>query len=254
MRSAEVDLYIIGTGILGMEHISIQTRETLSRCRKVYHLTSIHDELAGFCGDLVNNAELYWTGKPASEVYRKIIDTIVGEVEKGPGVANLTYGHPLFFDDINMGLIREMKNRGLKYKVIPGISCLDTLSSDLEIDYGDGLQVYEAQDLVFRQHPLNPKVHAIILQIAQFGSNLTIPSVPTAKGRFLPLEKYLAKYYPADHTVSIVFSDRGDSYTDYRVDFNINEFDKNQEKMFKGTTLYIPPVASAVASGNPPTG
>ena len=77
---AQVDLYIIGTGILGMDQASVQTREALGRCRKVFHLTSNHDALAALCQDVVDHAELYWTGLPARQVYRTIIDSVVDEV------------------------------------------------------------------------------------------------------------------------------------------------------------------------------
>ena len=238
----EVDLTIIGTGILGLSQASVQTQEALAKSRKVFHLTSNHEELKDLCQDVVNHADLYWTAMPASEVYRNIIDSVVQEVLKGPGVANVTYGHPLFFDDINMGLIREMKARGLSYQVLPGISCLDTISTDLEIDYGDGLQVYESQEMVYRDHPLNPRIHALILQVAQFGSNITVNKIPTRKGRFDRLEEHLARFYPREHPAIVLFSDRGDSFTRYRVDLTIGELDANQEKMFKGTTLYLPPL------------
>ena len=237
-----VDLYIIGTGILGLDQASVQTREALSKCRKVFHLTSNHEELVSFCKDVVDHAELYWTGRPAGQVYRGIIDSVVEEVLKGPGVANVTYGHPLFFDDINMGLIREMRARGLTYEVLPGVSCLDTISTDLEIDYGDGLQVYESQEMVYGNHPLNPRIHALILQVAQFGSNLTVNKLPNEVGRLSRLEEHLARFYPKDHPAIIVFSDRGDKFTRFRLDLTISELDENQEKIFKGTTLYLPPL------------
>lgn len=233
---------MIGTGITGMRQLSREAEQALRACRKVFHLTSVHDELAKLCDDVVNNADEYWTGEKQGTVYVRIIDKIMAEVAKGPGVANVIYGHPLFFDDINKELIRRCRAQSLDYVVLPGISSLDTLSTDFEIDYGDGLQVFEVQHMIRDGHPLNPHIHAIILQIGQFGTNLTIPEVPSPEGRFKPLEEYLVKFYPPEHQVFVAFSDRGDNWRRFQLRCAINELDKNRKKIFKGTTLYIPPV------------
>ncbi len=238
------DLYLIGTGIRDLEQLTAEARAVLRRCRKVFHLTSCHQGLSELCADVVDNAAEYWTGEPARNVYRRIADKVMAEVEKGAGVANVIYGHPLFFDDINMGLIERCRRAGLSYRVLPGISSLDTLSTDLEIDYGDGLQVYEAQDLVDGEHPLNPRVHAVILQIGSFGSDLTIAEVPSPPGRFRPLAEYLMRFYPAEHPVTVAFSDRGDDWVGYQLRCPIQELDANRKRIFKGTTLYVPPLAS----------
>ena len=241
-----VDLYLVGVGILGLEQISAEAELAIRSCRKIFHLTSVHGKLKKLCDKVVNNDHVYWTGESRSVVYERIIARVLEEVERGPVVGNVIYGHPLFFDDINMGLIAEARKRGIRYKVISGISCLDTLSSDLEIDYGDGLQVYEASDLVNRAHPLNPGVHAVILQIGQFGSDLTTATIPSPKGRFAPFQEHLMKFYPADHKVVVALSDRGDiGYRKFQLECSIAELDDNRKKIFKGTTLYVPPVNPA---------
>lgn len=238
-----VDLYLIGVGILGLKQISAEAESAIRSCRKIFHLTSVHGQLKKLCGEVVDNAEYYWTGESGSVVYQRIVARVLDEARRGPTVGNVIYGHPLFFDDINMSLIALARENGLRYKVIPGVSSLDTLSTDLEIDYGDGLQVYEAADLVYSGHPLNPKVHAVILQIGQFGSNLTIQSIPSPKGRFTVFQQHLMKYYPADHKVIVALSDRGDiGYRKFQFECKIAEMDDYRKKIFKGTTLYIPPL------------
>ena len=243
MFKKPVDLYLVGVGILGLKQISREAEGVIRSCRKVFHLTSVDDQLRRINANVTDNEDLYWTGEPGSVVYERIIQRVFDEALKGPGVANVIYGHPLFFDDINMALIARSKEHGLKYQVIPGVSSLDTLSSDLEIDYGDGLQVYEAGDLVYNQHPLNPRVHAIILQVGQFGSNLTTQKIPSPRGRFTPFQEHLKRYYPANHKVVVAFSDRGDiGYRKSQLVCTIDEMDDHRKKIFKGTTLYIPPL------------
>ena len=37
---------------------------------------------------------------------------VLEAVAEGPGVALVTYGHPLFFDDVNMELLRLSRRQG----------------------------------------------------------------------------------------------------------------------------------------------
>lgn len=240
----DVDLYLVGLGIWGLHQLTREAEDILRHTRKVFHLTACHKELVELCesGEVINNAEHYWVGDRARNVYKTLISKIIGEVEKGPGVANVIYGHPLFYDDINTGLIRWAKENNRSYHVVPGISCLDTLSADLELDFSPGLQVHEAQHMVYNQHPLNPKLKVVVMQVGSFGAHITNRELPSDEARFMPLQEHLLKFYPPNHEVTVVFSDRGDSWKQVLSTFAVASLAENNEKMFRGTTMYIPPI------------
>lgn len=236
------DLYLVGIGIRGTEQISQEALSSLKKCRKIFHHTDQHQHLAKINPHVVDLGPSYWTDEEQREVYDRLADLIEGEVEEGPGVASVIYGHPLFFDDIHVELIKRSKRRGWRCVVLPGISSLDTLCIDLNIDYGEGLQVHEASDLVENEHLLNPHIHTLIFQIAEFDSYTTRDTPSTAVGRFKPMERYLMKYFPADQPITIAFSDAGDGSGAFLLKSRLRRLDSLRRRIFLGTTLYIPPV------------
>ena len=135
------------------------------------------------------------------------------------------------------------KRRGWRCVVLPGISSLDTLCIDLNIDYGEGLQVHEASDLVENEQLLNPHIHTLIFQIAEFNCYTTSDTPSTEVGRFKPIERYLMKYFPADQPIIIAFSDDGDGSGAFLLKSRLRKLDSLRRRIFLGTTLYIPPVS-----------
>ena len=236
------DLYLVGIGIRGTDQISQEALSCLKRCRKIFHQTDQHRRLKRINPQVVDMAPLYWTDEQQRDVYDRLVDLIEGEVEQGPGVASVIYGHPLFFDDVHVDLIERSKRRGWDCVVLPGISSLDTLCIDLNIDYGEGLQVYEASDLVENKQPINPYIHTLIFQIAEFDSYTTRDTAPTRVGRFKPMERHLLKYFPADHPIIIAFSDDGDGTGAFLLKSSLRKLDSHRRRIFLGTTLYIPPM------------
>ena len=236
------DLYLVGIGIRGMEQISQEALRTLKKCRKVFHLTDQQRQLAKINPHVVDLAPLYWTDEEQRDVYDRLVDLIMDEVEQGPGVASVIYGHPLFFDDVHVDLIKRSNRRGLRCVVLPGISSLDTLCIDLNIDYGEGLQVHEASDLVENELSLNPHIHTLIFQIAEFNSYTTCDTPSTGVGRFKPMERHLMKYFPADQPIIIAYSDDGDGSGSFILKSRLRRLDSHRRRIFLGTTLYIPPM------------
>lgn len=234
------DLYLVGTGIYGLSQVTIETRDIIKRCRRVLDLTHQQKLMKKLNASAVDLDPLYWTGEQREIVYARLVEMVLKEVSAGPGVALVTYGHPLFFDDVNMELLQRSRRLGYDCVVLPAVSCLDTLSIDLEIDYGDGLQLYEATDLVENRHRLNPRIHTLILQIGEFGYDVTGDSISHYTGRFKPLEKYLGKFYPDDHRIVIAFSDDGEAQE--LLKSRLHKLDTHRRRIFPGTTLYLPPL------------
>lgn len=237
------DLYLVGIGIRGIEQISQEAHRCLKTCRKIFHLTDQHRRLATINPHVVDLGPLYWTNEEQRDVYDRLAALIMGEAERGPGVASVIYGHPLFFDDVHADLIKRSKRRGLRCVVLPGISSLDTLCIDLNIDYGEGLQIHEASDLVENELSLNPKIHTLVFQIAEFNSYTTCDNLSTAVGRFKPMERHLMKYFPADQPITIAYSDDGDGSGPFLLNSRLRRLDSHRRRIFSGTTLYIPPTA-----------
>jgi uncharacterized protein YabN with tetrapyrrole methylase and pyrophosphatase domain len=166
---------------------------------------------------------------------------LLSELRRGPGVALVGYGHPLVFDDVCAELRRKTESLGLRCVVLPGISCLDTLCVDLAIDYGDGLQVFDATDLVESRLQMSPALHTLVLQLYEFCEDMTADAIQPVRGRLGPLERYLSCFYPVEHPAILVYSNDGSGDDPILLRTKISSIDRKQKEIFPGVTLYIPP-------------
>ena len=238
------DFYLLGIGIRGMKQVSLETIDALRKCRKIYHLTDEHRQLKRINPNVVNWGPHYWVEQDYDIVYQRLLDCLLEEVSKGPGVGSVIYGHPLFFDDVHMEIREISKRRGLRCVVLPGVSSLDTLSIDLGIDYGDGLLVVEADDIVENSIALNPDLHTLIFQIGEFGMGSPGATRSTGPDRFMKIEKYLLKFYEPQQRIVIAYSDDGHGDGSVLLKSRLGRLSTHHRRMFSGTTLYIPPASA----------
>ena len=232
-------LSLLGLGIRGLRQLTIETRDAIRRCRVVFHIGENHAALKRLNPNTVDLHKLYWTGEKRGIVYARIVKRVLSELELGGEIALVTYGHPFVFDDVNAMLAKHCRRRKIPCRVLPAVSCLDTLSIDLQIDYGDGLQVYEATAFVENEHLIDPAVHLLLLQAGEFNHEETSDTIKHKVGRYRPLVRYLRRFYPSAHRVVVVYSDAGDGAV--RRSTRLSALDKLRHVMFPGTTLYVPP-------------
>ncbi len=239
----KTDLWILGIGIRGMQQITLETLEVLERCRRVLHLTHQHREMKRLNPNVVDLEPFYWTAAERDSVYEDLVELVLDEVENGPEVALVSYGHPMIYDDVTLDLVRLCRRRGFRCRVLPAVSCLDSLAIDLGIDYGYGLQVYEATQLVEEEYVMNPALHTLIMQLGVFGTSRITDRVPNRPGRFTPLVEFLERFYPSDHPATIAFSDDGSMSGPKVVKTRISRLDSHRRSIFPGVTLYLPPLS-----------
>ncbi len=234
------DLYLLGAGFGPLRQLTAETRDVIRRCRVVFHLTNYDREFRRLNPNTVDLSDMYWTNDELHRVYRKLGERIFSEVEKGSGVASIGEGHPLVFDDSHHALIRKCRRLGYECKVLPAVSCLDTICIDLGIDYAYGLQVLEASIAVDERIKLNPSLQTLLLQVGEFGTDVPSDRIEDDPDRYKPLERYLKKFFPADHRVVVCFTDPIDGNHLARI--RINRLSRHRRSMFPGTTMYLPPL------------
>ena len=130
---------------------------------------------------------------------------------------------------------------GLRVKVLPGISSLDCMIVDLQLDPGTlGVQMFEATGLLLQQRELHPDVPCFLWQVGAVETRLFTRS-KSVPGRFRRLQSHLLKYYPADHKVKVVYSSSHPLAVSTMVEFPIDEMHLYAADIHPGATLYIPP-------------
>src|SRR5690606_35541307 len=106
-------------------------------------------------------------GRPRRAIYDQMVETILGELERHARVCAVFYGSPAVFAQPAHAAVRRARQAGHAACMLPGVSFLDCLFSDLAIDPGErGCQVHEAGAFLLRGYTVEPRAHLILSQLA----------------------------------------------------------------------------------------
>jgi len=201
------DIGIVGTGIVGTHQLTREAEEVIRRSKRTFAIDSgygIVEYLQELCPDVESLGGLYEVGKNRLPTYRRMATEVVSAALEDPPVCLATYGHPWVYCYPTTLITRAAPLLDLHVEVFPGISAFDTMLCDLGTDIAfDGMQMYEATDLLLRRRPLQNDVTALIWQPTVVGDPTYPEQAPTIED-FMPLQNYLLGFYPADHEVTLV--------------------------------------------------
>jgi precorrin-3B methylase len=203
------DIGIVGTGIVGAHQLTRECEEVIRRSRRTFVIDSgygIAEYLKTLCPEVTRLGSLYEPGRDRLLTYRKMAAEVLAAAADAPPVCLAAYGHPWVYCYPTTLITSAAALLNLRVSVFPGISAFDTLLVDLGIDIGpDGVQMYEATDLLLRRRPVQSDVMCVIWQPTVVGDP-TYPKQPHTIEQFRPLQEYLEKFYPVEHEVSLVTS------------------------------------------------
>ena len=240
------DIAVVGLGISGAHHLTREVEETIRRCTKLF-VTDTGSGLLDYVADLgpevVDLSAAAETVEHRVVAYRRMAAEVVSAALEQPPVCFATYGHPTMYCYPTTLIERAALVLDLKVRVLPGVSFLDTLLSDLRLDPGfDGLQLYEATDLLVRRRPLQPDVSAVITQAPMVANAYNRPADRRLDHLQL-LQHYLEETYPTTHEIVVVTSA---PHPLLEPEMNVVPLGSLAAALLAATqlcTLYIPPVS-----------
>jgi uncharacterized protein YabN with tetrapyrrole methylase and pyrophosphatase domain len=239
------DIAIVGLGITGVHQITHEAEETLRRCRRVFAADStpgVLDYLRTVSPDVVDLTGHFHPGTHRVGSYQAIASEVVAAAMETAPVCFATYGHPKMYSYPTVLIQRAGAILDLRVRVLPGVSFLDTLLADLGIDPGfDGLQIYEATDLLVRRRPLQTDVACVIAQ-APVVANPGQGAAPGDSRNAVRLQDYLLGFYPPDHDVVIVVSKTHPLLEPLLQQTKVGQLASILATASQSGTLYIPPV------------
>jgi uncharacterized protein YabN with tetrapyrrole methylase and pyrophosphatase domain len=240
------DIGIVGTGIVGAHQLTREAEEVIRRCRRTFVIESgygIPDYLRTLCPEVVELGPLYEAGRDRLPTYRRMASEVVAAAVSEPPVCLASYGHPWVYCYPTTLITRAAPLLGLHVEVFPGVSSFDTLLVDLGIDIAaNGVQMYEATDLLLRRRPLQNDVTCIIWQPTVVGDP-TYRVAPYTAEQFRPLQDYLLRFYSADHDAAIVTNRTYPLTRSVVQQVELAGLAAALEQAPRVGTLYIPPVA-----------
>ncbi len=109
---------------------------------------------------------VYERAERFADVYAEIAKRILELGLRDEGVVYAVPGHPLVGEATVTRILREAREAGIPVRIVNGLSFIEPALAALELDALDGLQVFDALDLVSLNHPpLNPDYPALIAQV-----------------------------------------------------------------------------------------
>jgi uncharacterized protein YabN with tetrapyrrole methylase and pyrophosphatase domain len=206
----ERGIYIVGHGIKGVSHLTLETNKLLLQMDFVFYMdagTELGEYLSVIDLPSMNLIDWYAENRDREEIYGKIAAAVVAKAEKADRVAYLAPGNPFFLNSICELLFLSAAGKGIAVQLLSGVSSIDTLISDLQISVGEfGLQCYDATSFGL----LRPKVD-IFVPLMLFDPGVFYD--PTVRFRSNPdslrvahLRDCLLEYYPGDEMWILVHS------------------------------------------------
>jgi uncharacterized protein YabN with tetrapyrrole methylase and pyrophosphatase domain len=239
------DIAVVGLGIVGVHQITREVEETVRRCRHTFVVDSgfgVVSYLQSLCPQVTSLLSFYETGKSRLLTYRRMAAEVVDAAVAAPPVCFASYGHPLVYCYPAVLIQRAAKLLNLRVEIFPGISSLDTLLVDLGIDIAtEGLQMYEATDLLLRRKPLQNDVPCILWQ-TNVVADSTYETGRKSAEQFLGLQSYLLEFYPPQHPITLVFSRTFPLLKSIVETYRLETLATDLERGPQAGNLYIPPV------------
>jgi uncharacterized protein YabN with tetrapyrrole methylase and pyrophosphatase domain len=141
----------------------------------------------------------YVDGRRRSEIYAAMAERALSCVRKGQLTCLASYGHPGLFANPIHHAIRRVREEGYEARMIPGISTLDCLFADLEVDPAiDGFFSFDATDFLLNDRAIDTTAGLILWQAGVIGDPFYREN-GYDQDLVKKLAERLARFYPAGH-------------------------------------------------------
>jgi precorrin-6B methylase 1 len=199
-------LIVIGTGIEAIGQVTLAAEGAIRSADVVLYAVSDLVTIEWILS--VNRAAeslypLYTPGGDRYDTYLQMVERILAEVRGGRRVCAVFYGHPGIAVTSSHLAIKQARAEGYPARMLPGISALDCLISDLGVDPAHaGLQSYDATNLIRQQQRINPHCPLVVWQVAATAEATYIPGSYNREG-YLALVDSLTAIYGPEHNVTL---------------------------------------------------
>ncbi|MBI4770605.1 MAG: nucleoside triphosphate pyrophosphohydrolase [Chloroflexi bacterium] len=182
---------------LGPGDPALLTREAwqeLAGAQEIYARTRRHPTLDGLPAALTVHSfdTLYESHEDFGAVYQAIVARVLALGQRPGGVIYAVPGDPLIGEATTARLLAEAPARGLRVRLIHGLSFVEPCLGLLGVDALAGLFVADALDLAARHHPpFHPDAPALIAQLYS-------PALAS------DVKLCLMNQYPDDHPIHLI--------------------------------------------------
>jgi tetrapyrrole methylase family protein/MazG family protein len=224
------EITIIGLGPGDPGFITREAWEEIISSKQIFLRTSDHPAVTHLPENigLYNFDRYYQEAEDFSEVYTRIVQRLLQEVEQREKIVYAVPGDPTVGEATVADLREQAARSDIDVKIIPGVSFIEPSLAMLGKDALDGLSVVDALLLAAGHHPPFPPDHPML--VAQLYSKLVASDVKLT----------LMNQYPDDHPVTLLH--RAGTVEAQMENVKLHEIDQS-DQISNMTSLYVPPLA-----------
>lgn len=246
------DVYLLGSGVFSFLDITLYTQRVLKRCKTLFYLhdlPSLERYLKEITPNPVNLMPIYYIdGRVRMDIYTDITNHVIESAMGERPVGLLMHGHPLIYSTISQLIIEECAQRDLRVEAVAGVSSLDQMFVDLNLDIAqDGVQIFESTRAIRSNIQLDPAVGCILLQVGGVLENTASRNQTTVPDEIAPFKAYLSQFYGPDHPLKIVECAVEFGFTSQITEVKLGEMESAAKSLNYNATMYIAP---ALESGS----
>jgi len=238
-------LIVVGSGIKSIAHLTEETKVVIQKADKVLYLVN-EENLKSWIQREAQEAEslepIYFKFHKRTDSYHHITTHIVNEYQKFKTLCVVLYGHPTVFAESALNAVKMIKADKGNAFILPAVSSMDCLFSDLEIDPGEqGCFIIDATELLIYERSVDIHAHNLFCQI----SNLGMYDIKQTQ-KLNVLCDYLSNYYPQNTPVCI-YEAATLPLRKPRIEW-VKLHELKQVEVKPASTLYVPPITQKAIS------
>jgi hypothetical protein len=188
-------LIIVGSGIKSLAHMTLEARSWIEKADVILYLLADPASevwIKKNYPESIDLSRLYSEHFQRSDIYEAMVEEMMVPVREGKVVCSVFYGHPGVFVTPTHEAIKVAQAEGYSARMLPGVSATDCLYADLAFNPSeDGIQFYEATDLLVYNRVLHPENNVVIWQIGLVGN----PTSLDDSSKLPVLIDYLCGFY-----------------------------------------------------------
>jgi precorrin-6B methylase 1 len=246
IEAAVPDVTIIGAGLCEELQLTREAEAALGRARLIF--TSRYSLSIGAAVRRLNaGAEIrdlehgeYAIGTFRPEMYERLAARVVDAAAACPAVVVLQPGSAMVVDTVSQLVLDRAMRLGLSVRVVPGISCVEAVLSELGYDAGNGVQIVLAQRLVLLRKKLDPELAALIIQPGYYDTRYWAGIAQSSPSRFDELHDHLARSYAPDTEMALVLAPIFSTTAAHVLWFRLQDFKRLHRQISPFHTLFVP--------------
>jgi hypothetical protein len=176
-------------------------------------------------------------------------ERVVAEARNGPRVVVLQPGSAIVVDTVTQLILDEAEPAGFVVRIIPGISSVEAVLSEIGYDLAAGIQIILTQKLLLHDIRLDRAQAALLLQPGYYDTTWYGGLAKSQPHRFKELEHYLLKYYEPETRMALILVGFQLDVPGRTLWFKLNRLGGLYARISPFDSLFIPP--DPPSQGNP---